>query len=160
MDCLLVENPIKGFPMDLHSKSIKCNKRSPAFSSFKEKECRAFYCIYFYFKLPHNTSKKLLRKEQIQLIVVHARRILVPHAALIPHAGASRPARTRAARTCAAPHRSCYADQRPDTPCPRSPPPALPPLDLHNTCALTISFPSQGFAPSCRRFHKTASPIY
>ena len=80
VDCLLVENPIKGFPMDLHSKSIKCNKRSPAFSSFKEKECRAFYCIYFYFKLPHNTSKKLLRKEQIQLIVVHARRILVPHA--------------------------------------------------------------------------------
>ena len=73
--------------MDLHSKSIKCNKRSPAFSSFKEKECRAFYCIYFYFKLPHNTLKKLLRKEQIQLIVVHARRILVPHAALIPHAG-------------------------------------------------------------------------
>ena len=76
--------------MDLHSKSIKCNKRSPAFSSFKEKEYRAFYCIYFYFKLPHNTSKKLLRKEQIQLIVVHARRILVPHAALIPHAGAVR----------------------------------------------------------------------
>ena len=76
--------------MDLHSKSIKCNKRSPAFSSFKEKECRAFYCIYFCFKLPHNTSKKLLRKEQIQLVIVHARRILVPHAALIPHAGAVR----------------------------------------------------------------------
>ena len=27
--------------MDLHSKSKKSNKRSPAFSSFKEKECRA-----------------------------------------------------------------------------------------------------------------------
>lgn len=113
VDCLLVENPIKGVSMDLHSKSIKCNKRSPAFSSFKEKECRAFYCIYF--KLPHNTSKKLLRKEQIQLIVVHARRILVPHAALIPHAGA--------VRHVPAPHRSRYANQRPDTPCPRSPPP-------------------------------------
>lgn len=29
---------LRGF---LHSKSLKCNKRSPAFSSFKEKECRA-----------------------------------------------------------------------------------------------------------------------
>ena len=42
MDCLLVESPIKGFPMDLHSKSIKCNKRSPAFSSFKEKNAGLF----------------------------------------------------------------------------------------------------------------------
>ena len=42
MDCLLVENPIKGFPMDLHCKSIKCNKRSPAFSSFKEKNAGLF----------------------------------------------------------------------------------------------------------------------
>ena len=105
--------------MDLLCKSIKCNKRSPAFSSFKEKECRAFYCIYFYFELPHNTSKKLLRTKQIQLVIVHARRILVPHAALIPQ--------SRPARTCAAPHRSRYANQRSDTPCPRSPPPVLPP---------------------------------
>lgn len=42
VDYLLVENPIKGFPMDLHSKSIKCNKRSPAFSSFKEKNAGLF----------------------------------------------------------------------------------------------------------------------
>ena len=33
---------LRGVPMDLHCKSIKCNKRSPAFSSFKEKECRLF----------------------------------------------------------------------------------------------------------------------
>jgi hypothetical protein len=31
------------------------------------------YHIDSYSKLPHNTSKKLLRKEQIQLIVVHAK---------------------------------------------------------------------------------------
>lgn len=81
MDCLLVENPIKGDSDGFALQIPKMQQAKPCILIFQRKRMQGFviykYHIDSYCKSPHNTSKKLLRKEQIQLVIVHARHVLL-----------------------------------------------------------------------------------